>query len=96
MTVVTVLVRSRSETTRKKRSSGAFSALSAPPGRRTPDRCDVKTQQAIHKAPTPGAVLVLQRWNSWVRVLDPATDETQWVFLGETEYERVEAESTGA
>ena len=53
----------------------------------------MKSQQAVHSAPAPGAVLVVQRWNSWARVLDPETNQSQWVFLGEGDFERVEAEA---
>lgn len=53
----------------------------------------MKTQQETHSAPAPGAVLVVQRWNSWARVLDPETNETQWVFLGEDDFEMVASKS---
>lgn len=36
-----------------------------------------------HRAPHPDAALVLQRWNGWVRLYWPASDETQWVNLDE-------------
>ena len=39
--------------------------------------------------PMPGAVLVIQRWNHWVRIYDPETDEFAWVDLSEREFERV-------
>ena len=50
----------------------------------------MKRSTEAPQAPVQGAVLVLQRWNSWVRVYDPETGETAWVDLGETEYEPVE------
>jgi hypothetical protein len=39
--------------------------------------------------PQPGAVLVLQRWNQWVQVLDPATESTHWIDIGEVGFETV-------
>ncbi|MCP3917109.1 MAG: hypothetical protein GY711_16295 [bacterium] len=33
--------------------------------------------------PQPGAALVVARWNAWVRVWFPDTDETTWVNLEE-------------
>jgi hypothetical protein len=43
----------------------------------------------------PGAVLVVQRWNHWVRIYDPATDELTWVDLAEHEFQRVPPEESG-
>ena len=40
--------------------------------------------------PVPGAVLVIQRWNSWVKVFFPDTEQTAWVDLNEVHHERVE------
>jgi hypothetical protein len=40
--------------------------------------------------PVPGAVLVIQRWNSWVQVYFPDTQQTAWVDLNEVHHERVE------
>ncbi len=37
--------------------------------------------------PVAGAVLVVQRWNSWVRVLDTESGLTRWVNLAETRFE---------
>ncbi len=39
--------------------------------------------------PRPGAVLVLERWNSWVRVLDPVSGIDGWVDLEATDFETV-------
>jgi hypothetical protein len=39
--------------------------------------------------PQPGAVLVLERWNSWVRVLEPVSGTTHWVDLSDTGFETV-------
>ena len=51
-------------------------------------------QERIHTPlptpPVPGAVLVVQRWNSWVQVYFPDTQETAWVDLNEVHHERVE------
>ena len=46
-------------------------------------------QTAQNPSPHPDAALVIQRWNSWVRVLWPSTGETRWVDLGEEGYELV-------
>lgn len=43
--------------------------------------------------PVHGAVLVVERWNSWVRVLDPQSGATRWVNLAETEFEQARADS---
>jgi len=72
--------------------SAEFSPRIGPTGRLNTGLLDVKTQQETHSAPAPGAVLVIQRWNSWARVLDPETNETQWVFLGEADFEPVVAQ----
>ena len=40
--------------------------------------------------PQPGAVLVVERWNRWVRVLDPVTQMTSWIDLDEVGFETVE------
>lgn len=48
--------------------------------------------QGAHSSPHPDAALVIQRWNSWVRVLWPASGETRWVDLGEEGYEILPAE----
>jgi len=40
-------------------------------------------------APQPGAALVIARWNSWVRVYFPETQETTWVNLEEVGYQTV-------
>lgn len=43
-------------------------------------------------APTNASpALVLQRWNSWVRVFLPETQETRWVDLTEHEYVPIDA-----
>lgn len=49
------------------------------------------TQEELEEAvpPVPGAALVVQRWNSWVRVYYPDTDESEWVNLAEVEFEPV-------
>ena len=39
--------------------------------------------------PTPGAVLVVERRDSWVRVLDPVSGASCWVDLEEMDYETV-------
>lgn len=38
------------------------------------------------EAPTESPALVLQRWNSWVRVYLPETREVRWVDLSEMGY----------
>lgn len=38
-------------------------------------------------APQASPALVLQRWNSWVRVYLPETREVRWVDLSEATYE---------
>jgi hypothetical protein len=43
--------------------------------------------------PVAGAVLVIERWNSWVRVLDPESGTTRWVNLAETQFEPARADS---
>ena len=50
---------------------------------------------SIEAAPQSPA-LVLERWNSWVRVYLPDTGETRWVDLGEVAYERMDAPPSGA
>lgn len=45
-------------------------------------------------APTPGAVLVLERWNSWVRVFDPQEGVARWIDLGATDFEPVVDDGT--
>ena len=43
---------------------------------------------AVTPDPTTSApALVLERWNSWVRVFLPATSEVRWVNLQESGYE---------
>lgn len=42
--------------------------------------------------PAPGAVLVLERWNSWVRVFDPAEGAARWIDLEATEFESISDE----
>ena len=50
----------------------------------------------ISEASASVAVLVVDRWNSWVRVLFPETGETTWVDLSETDYRPLPAlESRG-
>jgi hypothetical protein len=45
------------------------------------------------EAPTNATpALVLERWNSWVRVFLPETQETRWVNLQEHEYDSLEDE----
>ena len=45
------------------------------------------------EAPTNATpALVLERWNSWVRVFLPETQETRWVDLQEHEYSSLEDE----
>ncbi|MFN0241953.1 MAG: hypothetical protein ACKVWV_03600 [Planctomycetota bacterium] len=39
--------------------------------------------------PAPGAVLVLERWNSWVRVFDPQEGAARWIDLGDIAFEAV-------
>ena len=46
--------------------------------------------------PQPGAALVTARWNSWVRVWFPDTDETTWVNLDEVGFETVPAPGSAA
>ncbi len=46
--------------------------------------------------PQPGAVLVLERCDSWVRVLDPVSGVSGWIDLGEGEYETVASGSAAA
>ena len=46
-------------------------------------------------APSPAAALVLERWNSWVRVWLPHTGETVWVDLDQQDFE-VMAPKSGA
>lgn len=43
--------------------------------------------QATPASPHPDAALVIQRWNSWVRVLWPASGETRWIDLAEEGFE---------
>ncbi|MFT7670714.1 MAG: hypothetical protein ACI8X5_003425 [Planctomycetota bacterium] len=51
-------------------------------------RCGISiTMTTIQDAPPTSPALVLQRWNSWVRVYLPDTRETRWVDLGESGYE---------
>ena len=45
------------------------------------------------EAPPVRPALVLDRWNSWVRVLFPETGETRWVDLTQTGYEPLAPES---
>jgi hypothetical protein len=40
------------------------------------------------------AALVLECWNSWVRVLFSETGEVRWVNLAETDFELLDDEST--
>ncbi len=40
-------------------------------------------------------VQVVDRWNSWVRVLFPETGETTWVDLSETDYRPLDAAPCG-
>lgn len=40
--------------------------------------------------------LVLECWNSWVRVLFSETGEIRWVNLDETEFEPLEPEGSGS
>jgi hypothetical protein len=42
--------------------------------------------------PEPQAepALVLERWNSWVKLYFPASGGTGWVNLGDREWERLE------
>jgi hypothetical protein len=47
--------------------------------------------QTAQNSPHPDAALVIQRWNSWVRVLWPATGETRWVDLSAERFEVVAA-----
>ncbi len=37
--------------------------------------------QSAPDPPHPDAALVLRRWNSWVQLWWPATDETSWIDL---------------
>lgn len=46
--------------------------------------------------PVPGAVMVVERWNSWVRVLDPESGATRWVNLAETQFEQARADSAAS
>jgi len=50
---------------------------------------------SIDTAPQSPA-LVLQRWNSWVRVFLPDSGETRWVDLGETAFQRMDTPPTGS
>ena len=34
-------------------------------------------------------MLVVDRWNSWVRVLDPVSGVTHWIDLSDIEYETI-------
>ena len=45
----------------------------------------------ISEAPASVAVLVVDRWNSWVQVLFPETGETTWLDLSETPYQPLSA-----
>lgn len=45
----------------------------------------------ISEVPASEPVLVVDRWNSWVRVMFPDTGETTWVDLAETAYEPLPA-----
>jgi hypothetical protein len=36
--------------------------------------------------------MVVERWNSWVRVLDPESGATRWVNLAETHFEQARAD----
>lgn len=43
--------------------------------------------------PPQSPALVLQRWNSWVRVYLPETGEVRWVDLSSTPYEPMEGDT---
>lgn len=45
-------------------------------------------QATLDSPPTapPTRALVLARWNSWVQVWFPDTDEREWIDLGETAF----------
>lgn len=43
----------------------------------------------MHDAPQ--RALVLDRWNSWVRVWLPELGEVRWIDLGESEFEPMDA-----
>lgn len=49
----------------------------------------------IDSAPHSPA-LVLERWNSWVRVYLPDSGETRWVDLGGTAFQRMDGPPSGS
>jgi len=46
--------------------------------------------EPLSRAPVPGAVLVLERWNSWVHVWIPHEERTAWVDLATTRHQVVQ------
>lgn len=51
-----------------------------------PQRGIQSSMTTTREAPPTRPALVLDRWNSWVRVYLPETGETRWVDLGQTQF----------
>jgi hypothetical protein len=46
--------------------------------------------------PQPEPALVLDRWNSWVRLYFPSSGGTGWINLAEVDYELLDGAPLGA
>jgi hypothetical protein len=58
----------------------------------------MNTNDSSATASPPGQApaLVLERWNSWVRVFLPDSGEIRWVDLGQVAFDSMQADSQPA
>ncbi|HIG10948.1 MAG: hypothetical protein ABGY71_15195 [bacterium] len=50
--------------------------------------------EAVLQSHAPSPVLVLKRWNSWVQVWFPGSDETAWIDLGRESFSPLESDAS--